>query len=262
VAQREALRAKLKEAREQLEQRAKARARAEEAEYLRKVAAREQRKGRRKGKRIQRPDEQPAATEQINLVDADSRLMRKSKRHGYEQSFNAQAVVDAEGSQLVLHARVVSAAVDNRELVADVCGIPESVGQPSAVLADSGFAAEDQVSELEANHRMQVYVSMGAEAAQQRRRHDFRPPQRRSEQPIAPRRAWRQAMHAKLQTEAGRRLYARRKQTVEPVFGIIKQVMGFRQFLLRGLQKVHGEWELVTLAYNFKRIWNLKNALA
>jgi transposase len=262
IARREALKAQLKEARERLEQRAKARARAEEAEYLRKVAAREEREGSRKGKEIQRPKEEPAATEQINLVDADSRLMRKSKRHGYEQSYNAQAVVDADGSQLVLHARVVSAAVDNRELVADVRGIPQQVGAPSAVLADSGFAAEDQVKDLEAGGAMQTYVSMGAEAAQQRRLHDFRPPERRSEQPIAPKKAWRQAMCAKLQTDRGRKLYALRKQTVEPVFGIIKQAMGFRQFLLRGLQKVQGEWELVTLAYNMKRFWNLKTAMA
>ena len=67
-------------------------------------------------------------------------------------------------------------------------------------------------------------------------------------------------MKAKLETETGRALYARRKQTVEPVFGIIKQCMGFRQFLLRGVEKVTGEWQLVTMAYNFKRLWNLKMA--
>lgn len=73
-----------------------------------------------------------------------------------------------------------------------------------------------------------------------------------------PKAEWLKAMKAKLETEAGRALYARRKQTVEPVFGIVKQAMGFRQFLLRGTEKVSGEWELVTLAYNMKRLWNLK----
>jgi transposase len=262
IAQRETLKAKLKDARERLEQRAKARAQAEEAEYLRKVAARKQREGSRKGKEIQPPTEQPESTEQINLVDEESRLMRKSKRHGYEQSYNAQAVVDADGSQLVLHARVVQAATDNRELVADVRGIPEQVGKPTAVLADSGYASEEQVAELERNRSVQVYVSVGAEAIQQRRLHDFRPAHRRSEQPIEPKCEWRRKMRDKLQTDEGRAIYARRKQTVEPVFGIIKQVMGFRQFLLRGLQKVHGEWELVTLAYNMKRFRNLKMAFA
>lgn len=262
MARRDALKAKLKEARERLEQRARARAKAEEAEYLRKVAARDQREGSRKGKEIQPPKDQPEPSEQINLVDADSRLMRKSKRHGFEQSYNAQAVVDADGSQLVLHARVVQAAVDNGELVADVNGIPERLGKPTAVLADSGYASEKHVTDLEANQGIQVYVSVGAEAMQQRRRHDFRPPHRRSEQPIEPKCEWRKRMRDKLQTDEGRAIYARRKQTVEPVFGIIKQVMGFRQFLLRGVQKVHGEWELVTLAYNMKRIRNLQSARA
>lgn len=261
MARRESLQAKLKEARERLEQRAQARARAEEAEYLRKVADREKREGRGKGPPIKAPEDQPRPDEQINLVDPDSRIMRKSYRHGYEQSYNAQAVVDADGSLLVLHARVVQAPVDNRELVANVRGIPEPIGQPTAVLADSGYVSEDQVKQLEAPPCMQVYVSVGAEALQQRRAHDFRGAHRRSEQPIKARCEWRRKMRDKLQTKEGRAIYALRKQTVEPVFGIIKQVMGFRQFLLRGMQKVHGEWELVTLAYNMKRFWNLKAAM-
>jgi len=65
-------------------------------------------------------------------------------------------------------------------------------------------------------------------------------------------------MKEKIETETGRALYSRRKQTVEPVFGVIKAAMGFRQFLLRGLDKVRGEWQLVTMAYNFKRLWNLQ----
>ena len=68
-------------------------------------------------------------------------------------------------------------------------------------------------------------------------------------------------MKSKLETDTGRALYARRKQTVEPVFGIIKDAMGFRRFHLRGVDKVEGEWQLVTLAYNFKRLWNLKVAM-
>lgn len=118
VARRKALKAKLKEARERLEQRAQTRARAEEAEYLRKVADRKERGGGGNGRALQPPSDQPKPEEQINLVDPDSRVMRKSYRHGYEQSYNAQAAVDADGSQLVLHARVVQAPVDNRELVA------------------------------------------------------------------------------------------------------------------------------------------------
>lgn len=129
------------------------------------------------------------------------------------------------------------------------------------MLADSGYISEAQVRQVEACGSLQVYMSMGAEAVQQRRLHDFRPAHRRSEQPIQPKSEWRQKMRDRLQTTEGRAIYSLRKQTVEPVFGIIKQVMGFRQFLLRGLQKVHGEWELVTLAYNMKRFRSLKLAL-
>ena len=80
--------------------------------------------------------------------------------------------------------------------------------------------------------------------------------------PKEPKAQWLKDMKAKLQTDEGRKKYKLRKQTVEPVFGVVKQAMGFRQFLLRGLDKVSGEWQLVTLAYNFKRLWNIKTATA
>lgn len=101
LARREQLKAKLDTACSRLEQQAKARAAAEQAEYERKVAARETRSGRRKGKRIKPPKEEPEGREQSNLTDADSRLMRKNKHSEYRQCYNAQAVVDAQGSQLV-----------------------------------------------------------------------------------------------------------------------------------------------------------------
>jgi transposase len=255
---RECLQAKLQEARARLEERARKRAEAEQAEYDRKVEARTQRAGRAKGKQIKAPDATPGAEEQINLVDADSRLMRKNKRSGYEQCYNAQAVVDAGGSQLVLSARVSTCASDRNELTANVRAIPASVGQPTAVLADSGYACEERLNELQP--QIDVYVATGAEDREQKRRYDFRPPRRRSEKANEPVAEWLKRMKAKLESESGRALYALRKQTVEPVFGIIKAVLGFRQFLLRGFKKVCGEWTLVTLAYNVKRLWVLKAA--
>jgi transposase len=259
LARREALKAKLEQARERLEQRAKQRAEAERSEYERKIEARAQRKGSRKGKEIQPPREEPRPDEQINMVDADSRVMRKNKRSGYEQSYNAQTVVDAQGSQLILGARISQCASDANELSPNVSAIA-AVGCPTAVLADTGYTCESQIQELERQH-IDVYVSTGAEANHQRRRHDFRPSNRRRAEPKVLKAPWLLAMKAKLETDAGRKLYALRKQTVEPVFGIIKSVMGFRQFLLRGLAKVSGEWALVTLAYNCKRFWNLKLAM-
>lgn len=102
IARRNDLKMKLEAARRRIEARAKAKADAEQAEYERKIAEREERKGKAKGRHIKKPDETPRDAEQENLTDPDSRLMRKSKRSGYEQAYNAQAAVDADGSQLVL----------------------------------------------------------------------------------------------------------------------------------------------------------------
>jgi transposase len=257
LARREKLTGKLQEARERLEERVKARAQAEREEYERKCRKREDRSGSSKGKRIKPPEEEPRADEQINLVDADSRLMRRSKREGYEQAYNGQAVVDAGGSQLVLAARVTQCASDSNELVSDVGMVPESIGKVSVVLADSGYANGAEVEQLEqrdSEEKIAVYVAVGAES---RRKYDYRPARKEdnSKNICAP---WKVRMKEKMEGEIGRALYSKRKQTVEPVFGVIKAAMGFRQFLLRGIEKVRGEWQLVTLAYNFKRLVNLK----
>jgi transposase len=256
IARREALKAKLTQARQQIEERARQRAEAERAKYEAKVARREQRKGSAKGGQIKTPDATPRPEEQENLVDTDSRLMRKSKRSSYEQGYNAQAVVDAEGSQLVLATRVSRCAADQRELGKNIQSVSATVGRPARVLADSGYVCEEEVRVVQAQG-IEVYVPTGAEAVQQRRRYEFRPESRRSEKKKEPVAEWLKEMKSKLESEEGRALYRLRKQTVEPVFGIIKHVMGFRQFLLRGLTKVEGEWALVNLAYNVKRLWTL-----
>ena len=239
-----------------MERRAQARADSERAEYERKVAARERRRGSRKGRHIKPPTEAPAAKAQINLTDADSALMRKSRRHEYRQAYNAQAAVDADGSQLVLGARVSVCASDRNELVADVDAIPLALGAADRVLADSGYATGSEVSQLE-GRGMEVLVATGAEG--QRRQHDFRPepPEQTAKEPQAD---WIKSMQQKMALPEHRAHYRLRKQTVEPVFGIVKQAMGFRQFLLRGLEKVEGEWALVTLAYNCRRLHNLRLA--
>jgi hypothetical protein len=257
IARREKLREKMEAARRKLERRARERAGAEREEYECKAAEREKRHGRRKGKKIKPPKQEPEPREQVNLVDEDSRLMRKNKRSGYEQAYNAQASVDADGSQLVLGARVSQCASDRGELVKNVKAIAEGVGKADRVLADSGYACGDEVADLEAE-AIEVYVATGAES--NRRKYDYRPEKDKKVCPQKARAEWIKKMKTKLETETGRALYARRKQTVEPVFGIIKQCMGFRQFLLRGLEKVSGEWQLVTVAYNFKRLWNMKLA--
>lgn len=238
------------------ERQAKAQAQADQAEYERK-AAREKRRGRAKGRRTRPPADTPAAESQVNLTDADSGLMRKNKRSEYQQAYNAQAVVDADGSQWVLGTRVSQCAGDRGGLVADVGAVPASLGAPTQVLADNGYATEKEVDEL-TGRKIDVLVAVGTE--DRRRQHDFRPlpdPAQvaGSRPPKAP---WLVAMQAKLSQADNRASYRLRQQTVEPVFGIMKQAMGFRQFLLRGHAKVTGEWQLVALAYNCKRLHNLQ----
>ena len=258
IARREALRDRLDAARRRLKAQAKARAEAERADYETKVAAREERKGRAKGKHPKPPDETPRRDEQSNLSDPDSRLMRKSKKHEYRQAYNAQAVVDAGGSQLILGARVSTCASDRNELVADIETIPAELGRPETVLADNGYANGDEVAVL-AESDIEALVATAAEG--RRRRHDFRPA--KAEAPAKePKAEWLQAMAKKLASKEGRALYRLRQQTVEPVFGIIKAVLGFTGFSLRGLDKVAGEWDLVALAYNCKRIHKLKLEMA
>ena len=254
LSRRTALRDKLEAAQRRLETAAKARAAAERAAYEAKVAAREKRRGRAKGQHPKPPSETPGAKEQSNLSDPDSRLMRKSKAHEYRQAYNAQAVVDAGGSQLVLGARVSQCASDRNELVADIAAIPAALGRPRTVVADNDYANGEEVATLEESE-IEALVATGAGG--RRRSHDFRP-LKAGPAPKEPKADWLKAMAAKLESEEGRALYRLRQQTVEPVFGIIKAVLGFTGFSLRGLDKVAGEWDLVTLAYNCKRLHKLK----
>ncbi|MGH6917640.1 MAG: transposase [Geminicoccaceae bacterium] len=258
IARREALRAKLDAARYRLETQARARAEAERADWEAKVAAREKRTGRAKGKHPKPPQATPGGDEQSNLSDPDSRLMRKSRNHEYRQAYNAQAVVDAEGSQLILGARVSHCASDRNELGANIAAMPAAVGRPQTALADNGYANGAELERLAASG-IEVLVATGAEG--RRRRHDFRPA-RAGPAAREAKAAWLQAMAEKLASAQGQALYQRRRQTVEPVFGIIKAVLGFTRFSLRGQGKVAGEWHLVALAYNCKRLHKLELAIA
>ena len=253
---REKLKAKLDRACAKLDRRARSQAAADRAAYERKVAARDQREGRAKGAKIKEPGTEPRPEEQINLTDSDSALMRKNKRSEWRQAYNAQAVVDAHGSQLVLGSRVSSCASDRRELVADVETIPKALGEPGRVLADNGYASGSEVARLE-GRGLEVLVAVGTE--DRRRAHDFRPPVE-GKAAKEPKAAWLKRMKENMEREENRALYRLRKQTVEPVFGIVKEAMGFRRFLLRGRNKVEGEWALVTLAYNCKRLHRFRMA--
>ena len=254
IARREKLLQKMDAACAALEARAQARAAEERAEYEKKLAARAQRAGSAKGPEPKPPQDTPEPDAQINLTDPESNLMRKSQREAYTQSYNAQAVVDAEGSQLIVGARVSPCAGDGGQLEKDLASIPEKCGAPTRVLADCGFADKETFERLQP--KLDLYVSVHREDAHAERRYDFRPldkikPPKKLVDPVLV------AMAGKLKTVEGKAIYRKRASTVEPVFGIIKAALGFRGFLMRGLEKVSGEWNLVSVAWNLKRLHTL-----
>lgn len=250
IARRKTLRARLDAAQKRLEAEARERAAAEQPEFEKRLKRHEERNGA--GRTPAPPSPLPKPADQTNLTDADSRIMRKSKRSEYRQCYNGEAAVDADGTQLILANDVTQSASDANELLPIVDKVTENVGAPTTVLADTGFGNGAAIAELE-KRKIEPLVAIGAA---QRRPHDFRPePQRKSQQ--EPKSPWRKAMQQKFSSEAIKKKYALRKQTVEPVFGIIKQGMGFRQFLLRGIEKVRLEFELVALAYNCRRLHTL-----
>jgi hypothetical protein len=263
LSRHKALKEKLEAAHRRIEERAKKKAQAEQAEYERKVREREEREGSAKGRHIQPPNPTSPPEQQENLTDPDSRLMRHNKKSAYEQAYNGQATVDADGSQLVLSAHLSQCASNRNELARGVQGIPPVLERPHTALADNGYLNEKEVRALEgdgAAPEMNVLVSVHAEAKQLRRKHDFRPQPTEEKEPPAIRSEFVLEMKGKMEQEENRAAYRLRKQTVEPVFGTIKKWMGFTQFQLRGLEKASGEWKLVTLAYNVKRLWKMKYA--
>ncbi|MCK4514004.1 MAG: IS1182 family transposase [Spirochaetaceae bacterium] len=249
IARREKLREKMLEARRRLEERAEEKVRAHEEK---EEAERRENPGKKPKKP---PSNTPEDSQQMNLVDPDSALMRKSRRDGWQQAYNAQIVVDADGSQLILAEYVTETPSDANELEPALASIPEHIGVPDRVLADAGYVNADAIERVEKNGA-EVYVAISAED-HGHRRYDYRPvKQEKSKKKVKDPRLL--AMKEKLASDEGKKIYAKRKSTVEPVFGIIKAAMGFRQFLQRGKQNVGNEWTLVCTAYNLKRLWALK----
>jgi len=182
--------------------------------------------------------------------------MRKNNRSSHTQSYNAQAVVCNE-SMLIVGQHVSQCSNDFLELLPALASIPAGLGQPTEVLADSGYASETAAAGLEAAG-IEGFISTGGESQHRDRSYDYRP--RKPKQKPEPKAPWRVAMKKKLEAKEGRQIYSERFHTVEPVFGIIKEVLGFRQFSMRGLAKVEAEWTLVSTAYNLKRMFALQRA--
>ena len=256
LARRQARLEAIAKAKAELERRAAERYAREQAEYDEKVARRrekERQTGKKtRGKEPKSPTPGPRKRDQVNLTDEESRIMPVSGG-GFEQTYNAQAGVDMD-SGLLVESHVSQQPNDKKELepaLQQLQHLPGKLGKPDALVADNGYYSEANVNTCE-QHGIQPYIASGRQA--------HNPPlgQRHREPPPLPDQADGVArMRHRLQTEQGRALYARRKSTIEPVFGIIKAVMGFRQFLLRGIDAVSAEWDLVCIAYNIKKLHRL-----
>jgi transposase len=241
LARRQSRLAKIQQAKALLEQRARGEA-AEEA-------ARRRAEG--KAPPTTAPTEaRPAPKDQINFPDPESRIMKVSNK-GWDQCGNAQAVVNE--SQIILAADVTDQANDKLQMVPmvdqtrqnlEAAGVKDAIG---AALADSGFYSEANTAALE-QRGIDPYV------ATERLKHNEKiaaAPRGRIPKDLTA----KQRMARKLRTKRGRERYAKRKGMIEPIFGQLKQVLGFRQFSLRGLAAMRGEWRLMCLVHNLLKLW-------
>lgn len=235
-----------------IEERAKLRDDELQKEYTAKITKREeQRKAGKKpkGKEPKAPGIGAKDNDQISLTDEESRIMKLSGG-GFVQAYNAQAIVDTE-TMLIISPGVTQDCNDKKQIVPmldRISALPEELGKVGTILADTGYFSAANVGYCQ-NQGVVPLIAMSREqhnlALNERFAEDAPEPDTES---LVEKMAWC------LKTRIGRTLYALRKSTVEPVFGIIKNVMGFRQFSMRGLEKVSGEWVLVSIAWNLKRL--------
>jgi len=244
-------------AKEEIQARAQARFEREQAEFEEKRGKREAHEketGKKpRGKAPTPPTPGPQAKDQVNLTDEESRIMPTASG-GFEQAYNAQASVDVE-THLIVEQHVTQHTNDKQEIepaLEAIGQLPEALGEAENLLADTGYFSEANVEKCTA-------ASLVPFIPEKREKHNLPLTERFREDPETPQNATTvQAMQHRLQTREGKAVYATRKSTVETVFGIIKQVQGFRQFLLRGLDSVQSEWSLVCIGWNLKRMHALR----
>jgi transposase len=242
----------LAQAKAVLEARAKERDAAEQAEYEAKVRERAEKartSGRKPGGRPPTPPTPgPRDTDQYNFTDPDSRMMKNSTNAGFDQHYNAQAVVD-QASLLIVATALSNHPNDKAEAEPALAAIPAELGTPDAAALDNGYWGPATLQALE-KRAIDAYVATGREAHHLSWQALFAQAPTPPPEDASP----KVKMAYKLKTEIGQAIYRLRKCTVEPVIGIIKEVLGFRQFSLRGLPAAAGEWCLVCLAFNLKRL--------
>lgn len=261
VARRQERKAKLQAARAEMEARAAVRAAAERVDYEAKMAAREAAReaGKKpRGKEPKEPESTPVASDQVNFTDPESRIMPAGGQNRFEQAYNAQAGVEIE-SRMVVTQRVSQAPNDKQELVANVEAIDEVIQSVETVLVDSGFVSEAAVTQVETPRQEGGDAPVVIAAMQRESHHRSVTDLEKKDDPPAPgpEATFQEKMKHRSATKEGRAKYKQRQQTIEPVFGIIKEAMGFRRFSLRGHAKVSLEWTLVCLSYNLRRLHRL-----
>jgi len=255
MARREDRLARLAEAKAVLQARAAERAAAEQADYEAKLtqrAERERTTGRRpRGRRPTPPVPGPRDGDQYNFTDPESRIMKNPTNAGFEQDYNAQLAVD-QGSLLIVGYALSNHPNDSQEAEPTLAAIPSEIGTPEAAALDAGYSGPATLAAC-AKRNIEPYIATGRDPHHPSWQQRFAPlpdppPEDASSQV---------KMAYKLRTALGKVIYGARKYTVEPVIGIIKEVLGFRQFSLRGTQAAAGEWCLVCLAFNLKRFHTL-----
>jgi transposase len=242
-------------AKQEIERRARERHEREKAEYAKKMAeraAREKKSGRKSGGKVPEPpapEAEPTAKDQVNLTDEESRIM--PSKGGFEQAYNAQLGVDIE-TWLVVENHVTQACNDKGEVepaLANMEAYPDELGKPDNLLGDNGYCSEKNVEHCR-KAAITPYFAQG--------RQGHNPPLATllASDPEPPSKGASEIelMGHRMKTKDGKALYAQRKSTVETVIGIIKHVLGFRQFSLRGLELVEAEWSIVCSAWNLKRL--------
>jgi len=244
--------AHLAQAKQVLEARAQERYAAEKAEYDAKRREREEkaRQDHRKprGRAPKPPEPGPGDKDQYNFTDPDSRIMKNSTNTGVDQHYNVQVANDQESLLIVAHA-LSNHPNDKQEAVPTLSAISPEVGKPKAAAMDNGYFSQTNIQACE-KLGIDPFIATGREPHHVDWRTFF---QEQPEPPVADA-SPKVKMAYKLQTEIGQAIYRLRKSTVEPVIGIIKEILGFRQFSLRGLWAAAGEWCLVCLAFNLKRM--------
>ena len=255
ISRREDRLAKIKEAKKVIEARAEERYKEEKQAYDQKMEEREKKEqetGKKtKGRKPKAPENKPDEKDQYNFTDPESRIMKTSQ--GFDQCYNGQAAVNDD--MVVLGAYSNASVNDKQEFIPSINSVPVELGKIGHAVADTGYYSEHNILTSEGQEICPI-ISTAREKHNTYLQDMLEDGPPSEDEPVTV----LERMQKKLNSNEGRSIYKKRKQTVEPVFGIIKEILGFRRFSLRGKEQTDNEWSLVCTAYNLKRLFNLKMA--